>query len=277
MNTAAIKRLTLENAIRKGLERREFYLEYQPQVNVISGRIDAVEALVRWRHPEEGRMYPDKFISIAEETGLIVPLGEWVIDEACQQTQLWHQAGFRDLTVSVNVSAMQLNRLDLQQVVAGALDRSGLAPEYLEIELTETSILRAEHVVSDILKEIKKLGVKVAMDDFGTGYSSLSYLRKLPIDKLKVDQSFVRDIINLKDTSAIISAIVRLAHSLNLHVTAEGVDNMAQYEFLRREGCDFIQGFLYSAPVCVEDITQMLKSSLPAKRAHLRPVASGVE
>jgi diguanylate cyclase (GGDEF)-like protein len=257
MNAAAMRQLTLESALRKALERNELFLQYQPQIELRMGRITAVEALLRWRHPEEGLMLPDRFMSIAEESGLIVPIGRWVIENACRQNKAWHDAGFNNLVVSVNISGVQFNRQDMKTLVADILHQTGLPPELLEIELTETTIIRSEQTVTESLNAIKKLGVSIAMDDFGTGYSSLNYLRTLPIDKLKVDRSFTRGIGSDPQSEAILSAIFAMAQSLKLPVTAEGIDRLSQVEFLRKQGCSYVQGHLISEPADPEEVMKL--------------------
>ena len=262
MNAAAMRQLTLESALRKALERNELFLQYQPQIELRMGRITALEALLRWRHPEEGLMLPDRFMSIAEESGLIVPIGRWVIENACRQNKAWHDAGFNNLVVSVNISGVQFNRQDMKTLVADILHQTGLPPELLEIELTETTIIRSEQTVTESLNAIKKLGVSIAMDDFGTGYSSLNYLRTLPIDKLKVDQSFIRGIGSDPQSEAILSAIFAMAQSLKLPVTAEGIDRLSQVEFLRQQGCSYVQGHLISEPVDPEEVVKLLSQPI---------------
>lgn len=260
MNIAAFERLNLQNELRQALSRKEFILHYQPQVNMQTGGIVSVEALIRWQHPDKGLIRPDRFIPLAEQSELIVPIGEWVINSACEQAKKWRDQGHTDICVSVNVSAAQLHRHDLREVLEEALTRHDVPPHALEIELTETAISTSEETVSKTLTAIKSLGVRIAMDDFGTGYSSLSYLSKLPIDKIKVDRSFVQHI--TEDSRApIISAILAMAHSLDLPVTAEGVELQAQIDFLRDKGCGMIQGFLVSHPVEAEVISQMLNEN----------------
>lgn len=258
MNVAAVKRHTLENALRKAVERNELKLVYQPQAELKSGRIVVAEALLRWHHPYEGLIGPERFIPLAEETGLIVPIGEWIIHHACQQAGAWRAAGHHGLTVAINVSGVQFIRQDLVGLLQSALNESGLPPEAVEIELTETSILRAEQSIFKTLPALKELGIRVALDDFGTGRSSLSYLRQLPVDKLKIDTSFVRHITVDPKDAAIVSAILAMAENLKIPVVAEGVETNAQVEFLRRRNCSYIQGYIISRPVSGDVLPSML-------------------
>ncbi len=258
MNVAAVKRHALENALRKAVERNELKLVYQPQVELKSGRIVAAEALLRWHHPHEGLIGPERFIPLAEETGLIAPIGEWIIHYACQQAGAWRAAGHHGLTVAINVSGVQFIRQDLVALFQSALHESGLPPEAVEIELTETSILRAEQSIFKTLPALKELGIRVTLDDFGTGRSSLSYLRQLPVDKLKIDTSFVRHITVDPKDAAIVSAILAMAENLKIPVVAEGVETDAQVEFLRRRNCSYIQGYIISRPVSGDVLPSML-------------------
>ena len=272
MNIAAFERLNLQNEMRQALARNEFILHYQPQVDLNTGKILSVEALIRWQHPEKGLISPDRFIPIAEQSELIVSIGEWVLQEACHQLKKWHDAGYTDLCVSVNASASQLHRHDLKEVIQDVLQANELPAKSLEIELTETTISNSEEIVFETLTAIKSLGVCIAMDDFGTGYSSLSYLSKLPIDKIKVDRSFVKDITSETTHAPIISAILAMAHSLDLPVTAEGVELQAQIDFLRDRGCGLIQGFLISHPVTAEEISRLLEEKIPLKKIATSPI-----
>jgi len=259
MNVAALERLTLENRLRGALERDELLLHYQPLVDARSQHIIGVEALIRWQHPDLGLLPPAQFIPLAEESGLIVPIGEWVLRTACRQMKQWRDAGMNNLRMSVNLSNQQFRREPLDGVIEGILDETGLPPECLEVELTESSIMQSEKTAARMLTAIKRLGVRIALDDFGTGYSSLSYLRRFPIDTLKIDRSFVKDIVTNHDDAAIISAIIAMAETLKLSVTAEGVEDLQQFEFLREHGCHTIQGFLFSHPVPPEEIERLLQ------------------
>jgi diguanylate cyclase (GGDEF)-like protein len=258
MNDKALKRLALENSLRRALERREFEVYYQPQVDINSGRVFGVEALVRWQHPEMGLVSPAEFIPLAEDTGLIVPIGEWVLRTACAQSKSWQEAGFAPLSVAVNLSARQFQQQNLSSVVARILQETGLDPHYLELELTESSIMENAESAVRTLGELKEMGVKIAVDDFGTGYSSLGYLKRLPIDKLKIDQSFVRDVTTDPDDAALVMAIIALAHNLRLEVVAEGVETEEQRRFLHLLRCDGWQGYLFSKPLPVGAFEELL-------------------
>ncbi len=272
MNIAAFELLNLQNEMHQALVKNEFILHYQPQVDLNTGETISVEALIRWQHPEKGLVSPDYFIPIAEQSELIVSIGEWVIQEACRQVKIWHDEGHEHLCVSVNASAAQLHRHDLKEIIQDALHSNSLPAKALEIELTETAIGNSEDIVFETLTAIKSLGVGIAMDDFGTGYSSLSYLNKLPIDKIKVDRSFVKDITSETTHAPIISAILAMASSLELPVTAEGVELQAQIDFLRIKGCGLIQGFLISRPVSADNISQLLKQKSLLKNSNSQPI-----
>lgn len=259
MNQRALERLRIEGDLRLALERGEFLLHYQPQLDLHSGCMVGMEALIRWNHPTRGLVPPASFINLAEETGLIVPIGHWVIRTACAQNKAWQRAGHAPLRVAVNLSAAQFAQHDLVQLITAALDDAQLEPRYLEIELTESLVMTDVARTIGILRELKALGVHVSIDDFGTGYSSLSYLKRFPIDVLKIDQSFVRDITVNPDDAAIVASIISLAHSLRLNVIAEGVENEEQLMFLRDKGCDQIQGYYFSRPVPGEAIDILLQ------------------
>lgn len=263
LNVRARQRLEMENNLRLALDRREFVLHYQPQVELESGRIIGVEALLRWQHPEQGLIPPGEFIPLAEECGLIVPIGEWVLREVCRQNQAWQDEGTEKLPVAVNLSPIQFRQRNLEEVIHQALTESGLAPEYLEIEITESLLMTAENQTIALLYQLKNLGLSVAIDDFGTGYSSLSYLKLFPIDKLKIDRSFVRDVSSDADDAAIISAIIAMAHRLRLQVLAEGVETIDQRNFLILEGCNEAQGFHYSRPLPAEEMKNLLQKGHP--------------
>ena len=259
MNVAALERLMLENSLRQGIERGEFVLHYQPQIDLASGRIVGAEALVRWRHPQLGLVPPGKFIPVAEVSGLIVMIGEWVLGEACRQNRAWEQAGLPAVSVAVNISAVQYRSGRNEAIVATVLADTGLAPELLELELTEGIVMVGADATVATLQRISDMGVKLAIDDFGTGYSSLSYLKRFPIDRLKIDQSFVRDIVTDTDDWAISSAIISMGHSLRLQVIAEGVEYAEQLEMLRRQGCDEVQGYYFSVPLPADDFAVLLR------------------
>jgi diguanylate cyclase (GGDEF)-like protein/PAS domain S-box-containing protein len=260
MNAHAVERLTLENGLRLALEREELFLVYQPQLELSSGKIVGVEALLRWRHPELGLVPPDQFIAIAENCGLIVPIGEWVLRTACAQARKWQAQGLPPMSIAVNVSAVQFRQAEFPKAVRSILDQSGIEAQCLELELTESILLSNADVMFSILQEIKTMGLKLAIDDFGTGYSSLSYLKRFPVSKLKIDRTFIRDVAVNADDAAITSAIISMAKSLNLKVIAEGVENEAQTSFLRARGCDEIQGYYFSKPLTAEDAAATIRN-----------------
>lgn len=257
MNENAYGKLEMITYLRHALEKEEFILYYQPQVNLSTGAITGVEALIRWQHPKLGLIYPDKFISVAEKTGMILPISEWVIREACEQNKRWHDEGNEELLVSVNLSAMQFKKKDLSKTINRILDYTGLLPKYLEIEITEGMLMENIEQAVQILSELKEIGVQVAIDDFGTGYSSLSYLREFPIDRLKIDRSFIMGIPD-EDNGSIANIIIELAKSLNLKVVAEGVETENHMDFLKVRRCDEMQGYYFSRPLPAEKITQLL-------------------
>ncbi|MBN8770571.1 MAG: EAL domain-containing protein [Thiobacillus sp.] len=249
MNRQAREHLMLQNRLHQALYRAELQLHYQPQLDADSGKVTGVEALLRWNNPELGDISPARFIPVAEDSGLIVPIGAWVIEQSCRQAQTWRQAGLPDIIMSVNLSALQFRRAGLIETVAGALARSGLPPHLLELELTESILLQDVENTLDTVRQLKALGIRLAIDDFGTGYSSLSYLKRFAVDRLKIDQSFVRDIHTDPDDAAIVSAIIQLARSLRLGIIAEGVETAEQLAFLREAGCSEVQGYLFSRPL----------------------------
>ncbi len=248
LNSRALERLELEMDLRKALEQGEFVLFYQPRVDVANGRVAGMEALLRWNHPQRGMVAPGRFIPMLEESGLIVPVGEWVLREACRQCQAWREAGYAGLRVSVNLSLGQFRDGDLPESVATALSESGLPAANLELELTESTLAEDTSSAGQLLRKLKAKGVSISLDDFGTGYSSLSYLMHYPIDRLKIDRSFVRDIVSNHEHEALTKAIVLMGHSLDIGVVAEGVEQREQLEMLAALGCDEIQGFYYSRP-----------------------------
>jgi EAL domain-containing protein (putative c-di-GMP-specific phosphodiesterase class I) len=261
MNTQVMERLTLENSLRLALDREELFMVYQPQMDIATGRIIGLEALLRWQHPELGLVPPDKFIRIAENSGLIVPIGEWVLRTACSQARKWQDEGLPAVPVAVNVSAVQFRREGFCELIQKVLHETGLAPQYLELELTESLLLSSADVTFSVLQELKALGLKLAIDDFGTGYSSLSYLKHFPVSKLKIDRSFIRDVAVNPDDEAITTAIISMAKSLNLKVIAEGVENEAQMSFLRAHQCDEIQGYYFSKPLTVDAVVDKLRGT----------------
>jgi diguanylate cyclase (GGDEF)-like protein/PAS domain S-box-containing protein len=260
MNEVAYERLTMENALRRALRHGEFELHYQPQARLDTGRIVSVEALTRWRHPEHGLIPPDRFIPLAEENGLIAPLGEWMLREACRQAKAWRDMGLLPIEMAVNISTRQFDLADMAGQVRTVLEETGLAPEWLEIEITESLLAGNLEATQATLRELRDLGVHIAVDDFGTGYSSLSYLKRFPLRKLKIDKSFVRDIMDDHDDRAISSAIINLGQSLGLIVVAEGVETGDQLEVLRQLGCHKIQGYLLGAPVPAAELTERLRA-----------------
>jgi len=280
LNQRAERRLALENAMHHALPRGEMFLEYQPQIDLTNGRVTGCEALLRWRHPELGLVSPLEFISIAEDTGLILPIGEWVLRQACQDVAAWHRAGYRGLQVAVNVSARQLHLQDFQDLVRRALNETGLPAAALDLEITEGTLLQDVEETLDLLNALAAHGVRLSIDDFGTGYSSLAYLRRLPLDTLKVDRAFVGDVTADAGSAAIVRAIIAMGRSLNMTVIAEGVETAAQVKFLREHGCHGAQGFHFSRPVSTEDFKSLLSRDKPrprtvSSRTAPRPSKSG--
>ena len=278
MEVAVTKQLEVERDLRRALERSELVVFYQPQADIMTGGIVAMEALVRWQHPVRGLVPPLDFIPVAEETGLIAPVGESVLRQACAQLQSWRNQGFTRLSVSVNVSGRQLQDKDLAEKVSAILHETGLPPGLLELEITESVIMKRAEAVIPVLRELKRMGIRLAIDDFGTGYSSLSYLKRFPIDTLKVDRSFVGDIGSDPDDAVITTAIIALAKSLRLTVVAEGVETSEQHEFLKSQGCDLMQGYYLSKPLPAADfeenvLKQVAEREAPA--AQVRPLRSG--
>ncbi|PWV64371.1 bifunctional diguanylate cyclase/phosphodiesterase [Plasticicumulans acidivorans] len=249
LNSDGIEYLRITQGLRNALSGGQLVLHYQPQIDLASGALIGAEALIRWQHPGDGLLSPDRFIRIAEKTGLIVEIGNWVLHEACRQAQAWRQAGHAAMTVAVNVSAIQFRRGGIEQAVRAALEASGLAPECLELELTESVLLGGAGNMSAVFERLKDLGVKLSIDDFGTGYSSLAYLKRLRIDRLKIDQSFIRDVVDDGNDAAIVCAIIEMARALNLRTIAEGVETAAQRSFLLEHHCDESQGYFYARPL----------------------------
>lgn len=258
MNAQALERLTLENGLRLALDKKELFLVYQPQMNIVTGKITGLEALARWQHPELGLVPPDKFIRIAEDSGLIVAIGEWVLRTACSQARQWQEDGLPAVSIAINVSAIQFRQQGFCELMRRVLRETGLAPYYVELELTESLLLGDADATLSVLQELKAMGLTLAIDDFGTGYSSFSYLKRFPVSKLKIDRSFVRDIAVNPDDAAITTAIISMAKSLNLKVIAEGVEDEAQMSFLRAHHCDEIQGYYLSKPLAVYDVAEKL-------------------
>ncbi|GFE84477.1 putative signaling protein [Steroidobacter agaridevorans] len=265
MNAFAQQRLELENGLRRALGNGEFELHYQPKVDVTSGRISSTEALIRWRHPERGLVPPGDFIPLAEETGLILQIGEWVLREACRQARQWQVNGMAPVRVAINMSATQFRQKNLVSIVKSALENANLEPTYLEIELTESAVMHNAAASAEILEQLSRLGVHISIDDFGTGYSSLNYLRRFPLDKLKIDRTFIKDVVANPEDAAIVQAIISLAHSLRLKVIAEGVETEQQLQFLRSLGCDQYQGFFCSPAMEPEAFAEMMRAKNPGK------------
>lgn len=259
MNETVIQKLVMEEWLNKALEYKEFVLYYQPQVDIFTNRMNGMEALLRWNHPRLGLIPPGEFIPLAEETGLIIPIGEWVLRTACKQNKAWQDAGYPALKMAVNISPIQFHQNDFVNVVLDALNESGLAPQYLELEITEGIAMYHVDQVIQKLQTLRNLGVQISMDDFGTGYSSLTYLKRFPIHKLKIAQQFVRDITVDPDDAAIVQAIMAMAHSLKLNVIAEGVETEEQLAFLLDIRCKEIQGYIYSKPVPALEFVKLLE------------------
>jgi diguanylate cyclase (GGDEF)-like protein len=260
LTARAQSRLDMETSLRRALERREFLLHYQPKFSLETGEMTGVEALIRWQHPALGMVSPRDFIGIAEESGLILPIGEWVLLAACQQVKGWHDEGFAQVKLAVNLSTKQFRQSRLKDTLAVVLAETGFDPRNLEFEITESVLMENTTAVSEVLAELKAMGISISVDDFGTGYSSLSYLKRFPIDALKIDRSFVRDIPADHDDAAIVRAIIAMSRSLRMKVIAEGVETDEQQQFLRAEGCDEIQGYLSGRPVPPEEFLRMLRS-----------------
>jgi len=258
MDTQISNRLEMLVSLRRALDRDEFRLYYQPKISMATGHIIGAEALIRWLVPEQGMVPPDRFIPFAEETGLIVPIGEWVLRTACAQNKAWQDAGLAPIPVAVNLSPRQLDQ-SLPEFVRQVLAESCLAASWLELEITENVVMKDAEKTVATLNALKRLGLQISVDDFGTGYSSLSYLRRFPVDALKIDKSFVRDIALDSDSAAIVKAVISLGHILNLRVVAEGVEDEEQYRFLLKNGCDEVQGYYFGKPVPAEDFTRRLR------------------
>jgi diguanylate cyclase len=262
MNVRALERQSLEDGLRSAMEREELVLHYQPKVNLESNAIIGVEALVRWHHPQRGLVPPAQFIPVAEECGFIVPIGRWVLRESCRQAQAWHDARYEPIRVGINVSAVELRDKEFVAGVRSILMETGVDPTCVELELTETALLRDSKSTTAVLHALKDLGIGLALDDFGTGYSSLSHLKRFPIDALKIDQSFVRDIVTDVDDASIVSAVISMGKSLQMRVVAEGVETREQLAFLQQQRCPEGQGYYFSRPVASEEFTQLFIRSV---------------
>ena len=261
-DTYSVERLSLESSLSRAVERNEFTLHYQPKVNIVSGHITGMEALLRWQHPELGWISPARFIPLAEENGLILPIGAWVLKTACAQNQAWQRQGLRRLRVAVNLSARQFGVESLPQDIDAVLRESRLEAKDLELEITESMVMSNPEQAVNMLRQLKDMGIHVAIDDFGTGYSSLAYLKRFPVDSVKVDRSFVEDLPGDLESAAIAQAIITMAHSLRMNVVAEGVENEAQLRFLRGEGCDEIQGHHFSEARAAFEIPELMRKTL---------------
>lgn len=263
MNVRAVERQVIESHLRHALARHEFVLHYQPKVNLATGKITGAEALLRWMHPEWGMVLPERFVSIAEDSGLIVPIGRWVLREACAQTRRWDDAGLAPASIAVNISALEFRRDDFVEGVRAILTETGLAPHCLQLEITESVLMRDVESSTAILYQIKAMGVQLAVDDFGTGYSSLSYLNRFPIDVLKIDGSFVQDIGSAGGNGIIVSAVIAMGASLKQRVIAEGVEQRSQQDFLQAQHCEEGQGYFFSQPLATEQYAALLAAGIP--------------
>jgi EAL domain-containing protein (putative c-di-GMP-specific phosphodiesterase class I) len=263
MNVRALERQSIEDGLRLALDRGELALYYQPIVDLWSGVPTGAEALIRWHHPRRGVLFPEQFVPIAEECGLIVPVGRWALMEACRQNRAWLDAGLPPLRIAVNVSAVELRHGDFVEVVRKCLSESGLSPQHLELELTETFLMQDSASTALVLGSLKEVGVQLALDDFGTGYSSLSHLKGFPIDTLKIDQAFVSELDTNPDDASIVRAVIGLGRSLNIRVVAEGVETAAQLARLREQQCPEGQGYYFSRPVTADEFPHLLLSAPP--------------
>jgi diguanylate cyclase (GGDEF)-like protein/PAS domain S-box-containing protein len=272
LNIRALKRQSLENALRHALEREEFVLYYQPKLHLQTGAIVGVEALIRWSHPEFGMVSPSDFIPIAEESGLIVPIGRWVLAEACHQAQAWQEIGLAPVRMGINISAVELRVNDFVEFVRHILETTGLEPRFLELELTETFLMQDSTSTSAVLRDLKSIGLSLALDDFGTGYSSLNHLKRFPIDTLKIDRSFVDGITSNSDDAGIVAAVIGMGSHLNMRVIAEGVETEDQLTFLQDHRCPFGQGYYFSKPVNARSCTSLLRRGIAARTPFAREI-----
>jgi EAL domain-containing protein (putative c-di-GMP-specific phosphodiesterase class I) len=259
MTANAIENMALENDLRKAIKEQEFELYYQPQIDFSQNCIIGFEALIRWRHPSKGLLFPDTFIGLLEETGLIVPLGHWIIDNACQTLRQWLDTGANPVRLAINLSPRQLHNEELSDQISRSLHLHNLPAELLELEITESMLMQDIQFTHKQLRSLQQLGITIAIDDFGTGHSSLSYLKELPLDILKIDRSFIRDIIEDNNDQQIVNAIIAMAHQLNLKVVAEGIETIAHQSMLIQQGCDYGQGYLYSRPVPADSALELIK------------------
>jgi diguanylate cyclase (GGDEF)-like protein/PAS domain S-box-containing protein len=270
MNVRAVERQSIEESLRRALDRRELTVHYQPKIDLNTGEITGAEALVRWNHPERGPIPPAQFIPVAEDCGLILPIGNWVLHEACRQTRAWADAGLSLATIAVNISAIEFRNEHFLDGVFAILQDTGLNPRRLELELTETVLMKRAESTESVLKNLRARGIHLAVDDFGTGYSSLSYLRKFPVDSLKIDQSFIRQITATRDDTAIVAAVIGMGRSLNLRVIAEGVETRTVLEFLQAHQCDEAQGYYFSRPLPAQEFARFLRTGISLWSADRR-------
>lgn len=261
MNHRSLEKLSLEISLRKAIEREEISVYYQPLVKLESGRIFGMEALVRWSHPERGTIPPGQFIPIAEETGLIVPIGNWVLEQACLQNKIWIEQGFGPLCVSVNISVIQFQQPGFVQFISETIRKIGLDPSLLCLEITENVAMKNVSYIIETMAKLKRLGVQISIDDFGTGYSSLSYLKRFHVNTLKIDQSFIKDLANDDDNAAIVTALIAMSQQLKIRSLAEGVETEEQLNFLRQQGCNEIQGYVFSRPLPTSEFESLLKEN----------------
>ena len=267
MNTRAVERLIIQSNLGQAIEKQQLVLHYQPKVNILTGEITGVEALLRWQHEEWGEVFPDIFVPVAEDSGLIIPIGRWVLRHACMQAKSWQNKGLAPITMAINISAQEFLQKDFVENVRAALIETRLQPQFLELEITESVLMKDTEMARKTLHQLKQLGVILAVDDFGTGYSNLSYLQRLPIDVLKIDQSFVQNIESAEDDGIIVSAIISMANSLNLRVIAEGIENANQLAFLKAHHCEEGQGYLFGHPLKAEQFSAHLLKNMSATLA----------
>jgi diguanylate cyclase (GGDEF)-like protein len=277
MNASALDRLALEHDLRKAIEQGELLLHYQPQVNAESGKIIGMEALIRWMHPEKGMVPPLDFIPLAEQTGLINPISDWVVETACRQANEWLKKGFSDIKVSVNLTSHQFQQKNFVATIAGILEKSGLKSKNLSLEITESTLMQNTEMTVITLHELARLGLEFTIDDFGTGYSSLSYLTQFPIRTIKIDRSFINGINTDQGKAAIVKAVISLAHSLEMNIIAEGVETEEQMAYLQKQGCNDIQGYLFSPPVPPEEMSKFLENEKEGESicSHVKSISPG--
>jgi EAL domain-containing protein (putative c-di-GMP-specific phosphodiesterase class I) len=259
LNAVAEERSKLEASLRRAVEQEEFFLNYQPRVNLFTGELVGAEALIRWHHPELGTVSPARFITLAEETGLIVPISNWVLQTACRQNKAWQDNGLKPIRISVNISSKHIKQDGAILAIRELLEQSGLPPEYIEMEITEGALIDGTDMALVVMEQLKEMGLRLSLDDFGTGYSSLTYLKRFPIDSVKIDQSFVRNLTTNPDDAAIARAVVAMTHSLNLTVVAEGVETLQQLQFLKELGCDEAQGYFVGRPIAAEAFEKIIR------------------